>query len=64
MMDVGGGLHFQIYLYDPKETVLTTWDKSYSFDIGPRRSYKVGMGTRKFSDRSGKSNCIEEGKME
>ena len=62
-MDVGGGLHIQMYLYDPSETVLTTWDKSYSFDIGPGRSYRVGLSKRKYRDTSGFTNCIEEGKM-
>ena len=41
MMDIGGGLSFQLFLYDPSDTVLTTWDKSYSFDIAPGKSYKV-----------------------
>ena len=62
-IDVGGGLSFQVYLYDPTESVLTTWDKSYSFDIGPGRSYKVALSTRKYNDYSGTSGCIPEGKM-
>ena len=31
-LDIGGVIALQVYLYDPSETVLTTWDKSYSFD--------------------------------
>ncbi|XP_075254763.1 bile acid-sensitive ion channel-like [Convolutriloba macropyga] len=61
-LDVGGGSHLQIYLYDPTTSVLTTWDKTCSFDIAPGRSYKVGLTTTKFRDESGFSGCIEEGK--
>ena len=60
---MGGGLSFQVYLYDPTESVLTTWDKSYSFDIGPGRSYKVALSARKYNDYSGYSGCIPEGEM-
>ncbi|XP_063711672.1 amiloride-sensitive sodium channel subunit alpha-like [Symsagittifera roscoffensis] len=63
VMDIGGGLSFQLFLYDPSDTVLTTWDKSYSFDIAPGKSYKVGLSSRKYLDSSGFTNCIPEGKM-
>ena len=63
VFQIGGGLNFKVYLYDPSVTSMTTWDKSYSFDIGPGFSYKLGLSIRKFKDQSGFSDCIEEGKM-
>ncbi|XP_075264172.1 uncharacterized protein LOC142356085 [Convolutriloba macropyga] len=63
VFQIGGGLNFKVYLYDPTVTSMTTWDKSYSFDIGPGFSYKLGLSIRKFKDQSGFSDCIEEGKM-
>ena len=63
MFQVGGGLAFKIYLYDPTETSFTAWDRSYSFEIGPGRSYNMKLSTRKFRDYTGFNDCIEEGKM-
>ena len=63
-LDIGGGIALQIYLYDPYATVLTTWDKSYSFDMGPGYSYKVGLSTKKLEDKTGFTGCIETGKEE
>ena len=61
-MDVGGGHSIQVYVYDPSQTVFTTQDKSYSLDIAPGRSYSVGLSVRQYSDESGLSGCVEEGK--
>ena len=60
-MDIGGGVAQQVYLYDPSKTVLTTWDKSYSFDMGPGFSYKVGLSTREFEDATGFTGCVKTG---
>ena len=62
-IDVGGGATMQVYFYDPSRTVLDTWDKSYSLDIAPGRSYDVKLTQREYYDMSSVGEgCIEEGK--
>ena len=61
-MEIGGGVALQLHLYDPEKTVFNTWDKSYSFDIGPGKSYKVGLSVREYEDVSNIRKCIPEGK--
>ena len=60
--DVGGGASIQVFLYDPEKTVFNTWDKSYSFDIAPGKSFDVQVSTRTFSDETNFNGCIQEGK--
>ncbi len=57
-MDLGAAVALEVYLYDPEEIELTTWDRSYSFHIGPGTSTRVGLTTKKFEDASGYSGCI------
>ncbi|XP_075241732.1 acid-sensing ion channel 2-like [Convolutriloba macropyga] len=60
--DVGGGASIQVFLYEPEKTVFNTWDKSYSFDIAPGKSFDVQVSTRTFSDETNFNGCIQEGK--
>ena len=61
--DLGGGMAAQIFLYNPSETVLTTWDKSYAFEVAPGTTNQVGLSTLKFSDRTSFNDCVPEGEL-
>ena len=62
-IDIGGGTAMQLYFYDPSETAaFNTWDKSHSLDIAPGNRYNLGLSRKRYTDASGFSNCIQEGK--
>ena len=62
--DIGGGAALQVYFYDPVQTELDTWEKSYSLDIAPGRSYKVKLTQKEFYNKIGVGDqCIKEGTM-
>ena len=56
--DLGGTLALEVYLYDPEELKITTWDRSYSLHVSPGTSPRLGLTTKKFEDASGYSGCI------
>ena len=62
-IDIGGGTAMQLYFYDPSETAaFNTWDKSHSLDIAPGNRYNLGLSRKRYTDASGFSNCVQEGK--
>ncbi|XP_075248182.1 epithelial sodium channel subunit beta-like isoform X2 [Convolutriloba macropyga] len=60
-LHIAGGLALQVFLYDPTRTILSTWDKSYSFNVAPGYSYRASLSLEEFHDDSGRSDCIQEG---
>ena len=60
---IGGGVSLKVFIFEPDTTILTAWDKSYSFEIGPGKSWHVALSTKQFRDLSGFNDCVQEGEL-